>query len=188
MQDEKIRRGLLTRQEESMAQVMSQYTKYLWRVACAVMHDVGTPQDAEECVADAFWYLWEYAEKFEPARGSLKTYLSVLVRSRAMDRRRQILRRRKLVEDETILLLRMTNAPMDRDMHHKLTHALHTLSPMQREILLRRYYYDQKPRDIALALGISARQVTNYLYRTKTSVRIKLDETKESFSNVPELI
>ena len=95
MQDEKIRRRILSRKEEAIAQVMSQYAKTMWHVACAVLHDTGSPQDAEECVADAFLYLWEHADKFDPARGSLKTFLCVVTRSRAMDRRRKLLRQQQ---------------------------------------------------------------------------------------------
>ena len=180
MQDEKIRRGILARREEAIAQVMSQYAKAMWHVACAVLHDTGSHQDAEECVADAFLYLWEHADKFDPDRGSLKTFLCVVTRSRAMDRRRQLLRQKHTVLDETLLLLRITDTPTDQNMHHALTAALHKLSPMEQEILLRRYYHEQKPRAIALAVGLSVKKVNNTLYRTKQKLRESLQNQKEA--------
>ena len=180
MQDEKIRRRILSRKEEAIAQVMSQYAKTMWHVACAVLHDTGSPQDAEECVADAFLYLWEHADKFDPARGSLKTFLCVVTRSRAMDRRRKLLRQQHVVLDETLLLLRITEVPSDPELHHALTAALHNLSPMEQEILLRRYYHEQKPRAIALALGLSVKKVNNTLYRTKQKLRETLQTQKEA--------
>ena len=180
MQDEKIRRRILSRKEEAIAQVMSQYAKTMWHVACAVLHDTGSPQDAEECVADAFLYLWEHADKFDPARVSLKTFLCVVTRSRAMDRRRKLLRQQHIVLDETLLLLRITEVPSDPELHHALTTALHNLSPMEQEILLRRYYHEQKPRAIALALGLSVKKVNNTLYRTKQKLRETLQTQKEA--------
>ena len=40
-----------------------------------------------------------------------------------------------------------------------------------REIILRRYYRDEKPRAIARALGLSVKQVDNRLYRAKAKLR-----------------
>ena len=41
--------------------------------------------------------------------------------------------------------------------------------------LLRRYLGDQKPREIALALGITSRQVQNRLYRARSRLRAQLN-------------
>lgn len=45
------------------------------------------------------------------------------------------------------------------------------LEEPDREILLRRYYYDQKPREIAMALDMPVKHVENHLYRTKRRLR-----------------
>ena len=49
--------------------------------------------------------------------------------------------------------------------------AVKALDEPNREILIRRYYYDQKPRQIALALGLTVKQVDNSLYRSKCLLR-----------------
>ena len=45
------------------------------------------------------------------------------------------------------------------------------LTEPDREILLRRYYFGQKPREIAAALGLDKKQVDNRLYQTKRRLR-----------------
>lgn len=45
------------------------------------------------------------------------------------------------------------------------------LAEPDREILLRRYYFGQKPREIAAALGLDKKQVDNRLYQTKRRLR-----------------
>ena len=52
-----------------------------------------------------------------------------------------------------------------------LAAAVDTLAVQDREILLRRYYYEQKPKEIALALDIPVKKVENRLYRTKRKLR-----------------
>lgn len=49
--------------------------------------------------------------------------------------------------------------------------AINALGEPEREILIRRYYYEQKPKEIALALNMSAKQVDNRLYQTKLKLR-----------------
>ena len=49
--------------------------------------------------------------------------------------------------------------------------AVNALGEPDREILVRRYYYEQKPKEIALALNLSVKQVNNRLYHTKQKLR-----------------
>ena len=49
--------------------------------------------------------------------------------------------------------------------------AVDALGEPDREILLRRYYFGQKPREIAAALGLDKKQVDNRLYQTKRRLR-----------------
>ena len=51
------------------------------------------------------------------------------------------------------------------------TAAVDALAEPDREILLRRYYFGQKPREIAAALGLDKKQVDNRLYQTKRRLR-----------------
>lgn len=44
--------------------------------------------EADEVVSLVFWELWHAISKFDPQRGSLRTYLVTLARSRAIDRHR----------------------------------------------------------------------------------------------------
>jgi RNA polymerase sigma-70 factor (ECF subfamily) len=49
--------------------------------------------------------------------------------------------------------------------------ALNQLSLIDREILIRRYYYEQKPREISLAMNLSVKEINNHLYRSKQKLR-----------------
>ena len=100
MTDEKTAAALAARSERAVADVIARYSRHLYTVAAAALRGVGTEQDAEEAAADAFVYLWEHPEKFDPRRGSLKTWLSVVARSRALDRSREILRCRAVSLEE----------------------------------------------------------------------------------------
>ena len=46
----------------------------------------------------------------------------------------------------------------------------------EKEILLRRYVYQQKPKEMAVALGLSVKQIENRLYRIKAKMRKQMEQ------------
>lgn len=173
MRDERIVLGIQNREEDVMNHVIEKYSRLLWPIAAAVLKNVGSEQDVEECVADTFIYLWQNPQKFDPSRGTLKSLLCIVVRSRAIDRYRQINRRSTLPLEEAVVADRfgMQEELLREETRRELTAAVNALGEPGREILVRRYYYNQKPREIALALGLSVKQVDNSLYRSKRQLR-----------------
>ncbi len=176
MKDETVIAAIARRDEQAVGAVINKYARLLWPIACAVLEKVGCDQDAEECVADAFIYLWEHPDKFDPGKGSLKSWLCMVARSRAIDRFREITRRGTLPLEEAVLAetLGLQEAAMQRETRRELLAAVNALGQPGRDILVRRYYYNQKPRQIALAMGMTVKQVENSLYRSKRRLRESL--------------
>lgn len=156
-----------------MDQVMTKYAKLLWSIAGAVLKNAASRQDIEECVADVFIYLWQHPEQYDPRRGRLKVWLSVVARSQAIDRYRRLARQQTVPLEEALLAAQpeVVDGLLAADARRALAAAVETLEEPDREILVRRYYYSQKPREIAAALGIPAKQVQNRLYRAKQKLR-----------------
>ena len=178
MQDKKLATELEKRNEAAMSRLIDQYAKLLWSVAGAVLHGVGTAQDVEECVADVFIYLWEDPRRYDPQRGTLKSWLAMVARSKAIDRWRELSARSTVPWDEAFLAgeTGTVDSVMEEETRRALIAAVNALGEPDREILVRRYYYRQKPKEIALALNMSVKQVDNRLYQTKRRLRQVLCE------------
>lgn len=178
MNDEKLMKAIQNHDEEAIEQLITKYSKLLWKIVGPVLQNVATVQDMEECIADAFISLWCAPEKYDATRGSLKSYLALVARSKAIDRYRELTRHIDLQLEETLLDKRPDMAQMmiTQEAREDLMAALRSMGPLEREILLRRYYYEQKPREIARAVDLPVKQVENHLYRTKQKLRAILSE------------
>ena len=161
-----------------MGYVMDKYARLLWNIAAAVLKCGGNEQDIEECVADAFIYLWRNPGKFRPEQGSLKSWLCIIVRSRAIDRFRQNMRNSALPLEEAALVesVGLQEILLQKETKAAVAEAVGLLEEPNREILIRRYYFGQKPKEIALALGLTVKQVDNSLYRSKQQLRARLSK------------
>ena len=173
MNEEAIIRAIRDGDEAAVGQVIDRYSRLMWSIVSAVLKNTGSEQDVEECVADVFIYLWENPGKYDPRRGRLKAWLSVVARSRAIDRYRELSRRGDVPLEDTLIVDRIGAADrvLARETRQDLIRAVEALEEPDREILIRRYYREQKPREIALALDLPVKQVENRLYRAKRKLR-----------------
>lgn len=165
MNDEKLITAIQNRDETAISDVITRYSRLLWKTASAVLKNIGSTQDVEECVADTFIYLWEHPDRYDARRGKLKTWLSIVARTQAVNRCREIAKR-KIIPLEDAGFLSQTDivdGVLHQETQRTLAASINALEEPAREILIRRYYYEQKPKEIARALGLNVKQVNNTL-------------------------
>ena len=141
MNDEKTIQAIRMRNEKVIGEVITVYSRLLWSVAGAVLNNIGSVQDMEECVADTFIYLWEHPEKYNPSRGKLKTWLSIIARTQAVNRCREITKRNTVSLEDTNLpdCLGIVEGILRKEAKETLLAAVNALGEPDREILLRFY-------------------------------------------------
>ena len=173
MNDERTISAIRHRDETVINEVINKYSKLLWSVSGAILSSIGSAQDIEECVADTFIYLWDHPDKYNPERGKLKTWLSIIARTQAINRCREITKRDTVpFEDEDFMIhIGIADDILKEETRRTLIAAINALGEPDREILIRRFYYGQKPKEIALVLDMSVKQVDNRLYQTKLKLR-----------------
>lgn len=178
MTDEKIINAIRNRDEAVMGLVMEKYAKLLWSVASAVLANTASAQDVEECVADAFIHLWQYPEKYQPDKGKLSSWLAMVTRSKAIDRYRQLARKPEIPMEAGIPIHSSAafGQAVSREERQQLWECVDSLKEPDREILIRRFYREQKPKEIAVALDMPKKQVENALYQAKLRLKRMLTE------------
>lgn len=174
MQEKNIIDAIKAGDEQAMQKIICRYSRLLWSIVGAALSQVGTTEDMEECVADVFIDLWEHPQKYDESRGSLKAWLSVIARNKAIDRYRQKTKIQTIPLEETVLAQMGVEPEMEN--REELQEALAELTEEEKEILLRRYVYQQKPKEMAVALGLSVKQIENRLYRIKAKMRKQMEQ------------
>ena len=117
-------------------------------------------------------------DKFDAKRGNLKTWLSVVAKSKAIDKYRQLSKIKQTYFNEEILV---ENGMFDKvgglekvlsnELKLEIRSAIKALEEIDQEIIIRRYYYQQKTKNISFALNLTAKQVENRLYKSKLKLR-----------------
>ena len=179
LSDKKIISAITARDERMLAFVVQKYSKLLWKIAASILNNAASAQDVEECVADVFIYLWQYPEKYDPDKAKLSSWLSIVARSKAVDSYRRITRKKEIFIEEILVesLGYAENDAADEE-KDKLRSCIDELDEKEKELIMRRYYYEQKPAEIAVALDMPKKQVENRLYYVRQKLR-KMMEKRE---------
>jgi RNA polymerase sigma-70 factor (ECF subfamily) len=135
---------------------------------------------AEDVVQDVFMQLWLRPGAFDPARGTLSSYVTMLARSRAVDRWRTRTARESAVErsaDEARARTTDHESAAEpvirREQSGKLLGALEQLPADQRDAVLLAYGRGLTAQEIARATGIP-------LGTAKSRVRLGLRKARET--------
>jgi len=156
--------------------VMQAYNKLLWVVVGGILNNVGTAEDIEECISDTYVNLWQNPKAFDANKGSLKTFIVVIAKRRALDRYRQL---KKIVIVELDEAISSSDDDLfeyiaSRELYSELYNAIRTLSEPNKEILIRRYFFNEKPSGIAKKIQLPVKEVENRLYQSKLKLRKQL--------------
>lgn len=76
------------------------YDRYAGLLLAMAHRMLGDKTVAEDLVQDVFMEVWRRAHAFDPSRGTVRTWLLVRLRSRALDRLRSATHRREVMVDD----------------------------------------------------------------------------------------
>lgn len=113
---------------------------------------------AEDLVHDVFLEVWRHAASYDPSRGSVRTWMLVRLRSRALDRMRSARTRREVATDDhhepTATLVDGDREDPSLEPDRKSVRlALAELPTEQREVLELAYFHGLTSSEIAERMG-----------------------------------
>lgn len=171
----------LARNEEAIRRTDEKYGGDLRALSQNI---TGSREDAAECLNDTYLSAWNTIPPNAP-RTYLLAFLMRIVRCASLDvcrRRTRQKRSATLIEltgelEECIALpTRVEDIADDRAVASALNDFLETLDAQTRNVFLRRYWFADSVRQIAVRFGIGESKVKSMLFRTRQKLRTWLLE------------
>ena len=180
MEDAKIIDLYWQRNEAAIAETDKKYGAYCHTISYNLLK---IHEDAEECVSDTYQYAWKSIPPERP--GKFKIWLGVVVRNISIDLFRKN-HAQKRYSEFTVLLSELDDCVPSSESAEQIADAkalaeyinswLAKLSPEDRKIFLRRYWYGEAVSTIANSKGLSANAMTQKLFRMRSSLKSHLEK------------
>ena len=139
---------------------------------------LGSAEQAEDITQDCFLSLMRHPGRFNPSRGSLRTYLYAAARNLAFKRFRKSEVEITGGEPERMVAASVPEAPLREMLAAELSgavrKALDQISPLQREVVVLFEYEEQSLAEIASIVGVDVGTVKSRLYRGRECLRREL--------------
>ena len=157
--------------ETSFAQVAEEH---LDAVYAFLLYLTGDRAVAEDLTSETFERALARWRRFDPRRGTAKTWLCQIARSAALDHFRSESRRRRREETYAAQDVAASEAAFGEELSPELEAALHSLSPGEREVIALRVICDLDGDTTARVLGISRTACSTRLSRALRKLEEKV--------------
>ena len=175
MDDRELLRLLEQDPESGVRQLTRQYAGLVFSIISGRAGGTASSEDVEECASDVFFEVYRRRGSIDPGKGSLRAFVSVIARRRAVNLYRKTAReagRRSGGElPEEAAGPGFEEALMDAEERRSLTQKVRSLGQPDSEIIFRRYYFGQKSKEIAADLGMTPGAVDTRLSRAVGKLR-----------------
>ena len=179
MEDRKIIERFFARNEDAIKHTDDTYGRRLYLLEDNIVHN---GQDAEESVSDTYMKAWETIPPHSPKY--FFAYIAKICRHFALDKldwNNAAKRKAEVVSLTQEMELCIPDTERDRELAGKelgmiLDAFLRTLTPENRVVFMRRYWYVDTIAEIAARYGISESAVQMRLNRTRTKLCTYLEK------------
>lgn len=163
---------------QSLATLYDRHAPAMLAIGLRVL---GQRREAEDLLHDVFLEAWRRADTYHPERATVRTWLTIRMRSRAVDRRRTAYARRVVATaPQAPTFVERPCAPQHepgaRADHARLRTALQALPEPQREVLLLAYFEGLSTSEIGTRLGISTGTVKSRTAAARAKLRRMLTQ------------
>lgn len=177
MEDSKIIELYFKRSEQAIRESQDKYGRQCGIIAFNILH---SKEESEECVNDTWLKAWNSIPPKKPNR--LAVFLGRISRNLAIDRYRKQRREKRGGGEIAVCLDELAECvgyeetfPEDVSLTELLKSFLAEQTPQAKEIFLLRYWYVFGINDIAQRLKLTEGAVKMSLYRTRTALRLYLE-------------
>jgi RNA polymerase sigma-70 factor (ECF subfamily) len=174
--DEELSNGLRARNEHAFAQIFNRYHRLVLVTALRIVGDMGEAEDLAQAV---FLEIFSKANQFDPARGSLKSWILQYAYHRSINRRnylvlRQFYQQSGTRESSQEELWQTEVAPPTQESAWLVQEALALLNGQQRQVMELVFFEGLSLKEVAERTGQTFVNVRHHYYRGLEHLRERL--------------
>lgn len=163
------------RDEDAIAKIAEKYGGYCRAIAYRIL---GSEEDAEECVSDAYWKAWNAIPPARPAK--LRLFLAKITRNLALHRFEKNTAAKRVGEMNAVLEELQEcisdgetpeTALLAAELQKCVNDFLRALPKREGDLFLRRYFFTETIADIAARFGMRENAVAVALCRTRGKLK-----------------
>lgn len=180
IEDKKIIEMFFERSEQGIRELDTKYGKYLRKISYNILNDL---QDAEECINDAYLGAWNTIPPAKP--DPLLTYICKIVRNISL----KVYYKKTAAKRNSVYTIAMDEIEAcvaspntvevefeAKELAQIIESFLDTLTPENRVIFMRRYWFSDSCKDIAEFVGLTEKNISVRLSRIRQKLKSYLAE------------
>jgi RNA polymerase sigma-70 factor (ECF subfamily) len=150
--------------------MMDNYMAFIYTIVFNKLSGMYSKEDIEECVSDVFFEVFHYKNRIDLEKGSIKAFLAVVAKRKAIDMYRKNKNNNHIPIDDVAQDLYsigddVLNSILLEESNFQLINAIKSLGEPDSEIIIRKYYMYQSSKDISKDLGIKVNTIDKKVSR-----------------------
>lgn len=170
--------GIKAKDGSVYSYMIEKYTKTIYCLAYHILSPAMGKEDIEECVADVFYDAWVKIDQFDEKRGNFRTWLLTLTKYKALTykRKKPFIKSVAIedIEDQNAVgqaIYNIENQFLLRQDQEKVIEIINSFNPIDKELFLRRYFFDEKISDLTKIFNLSRSAIDNRLLRGRKIIK-----------------
>lgn len=171
--DDRIVEQLVRNPEKGLALLMDRYMGLVYAIVSGKLNAVCGKEDIEECVSEVFWSVFRSRASIDTSRSSLKTFVALVAKRKAISRfhastgaRQQVVHADE-AEWHDVIDPQPSAADQvgDRETKEALIAGIRALGEPDSQIMIRKFYLGQSSKEIAATLRLKVNTVDKKVSR-----------------------
>lgn len=165
--------GIKAKDLSAYSYMIKKYTKTIYCLAYHILSPSMGKEDIEECVADVVLDAWIKINQFDEEKGNFRTWLLILTKYKALTykRRKSAVNSIDIAEVQIKDSYNLEKQFFLRQDQEKVVEIINSFNPIDKELFLRRYFFDEKISDLVKAFNLSRSAIDNRLLRGRKVIK-----------------
>ena len=156
--------------EQGLKVMMKNYMALIYTIIFNKLSGMYSKEDIEECVSDVFFEVFRYKSRIDLQKGSIKAFLAVVAKRKAIDMYRKNKNNNHIPIDDISQSLytaedEVADSILLNESNLELIDAIKSLGEPDSEIIIRKYYLSQSSKDISKNIGLKVNTIDKKVSR-----------------------